>query len=201
MNRKRLFILFVLLVILFTLASCEFPSGSSSDKDDSSEDIGQQVNKALTSTAAFETSVAEALTEAAPPSDTPPPPASDTPVPTDTPAASNTPAPTNTPEDTETPTIEPTADNPWVMQQWCLDHVGCGKLEVRNKTDYWAQITLTYLETGQTKFFTATPNAKSYITLRPGLYHYVFNFCGGEHYAEGDHTLNQNWYVVAKCNY
>ncbi len=200
MNRKRFWLLFVLALMLFSLSACDLPS-KSSNAEDGSVDIAQQVNDALTSTAAFETAVAKALADAAPPTDTPLPPPTDTPVATDTPAATNTPEPTNTPEDTATPTLEPTPENPWVMQQWCLDHVGCGKLEIRNQTDSWAQITLTYLETGQQKFFTGAPKARSYITLQPGMYHYVFNFCGGEQYFEGDHTFNQNWYVVAKCNY
>ena len=98
-----------------------------------------------------------------------------------TPEFTETPLPSDTPSITDTPTLEPTSDNPWMMQTWCEDHSGCVKLEVRNKTAYWAQITLTYNETGQVKFFTVSPKRNAFITLLAGNYKYVFNFCDGEY--------------------
>jgi hypothetical protein len=187
-----------LLLIALSLTACEFIPASDDSGDD---ELQKQLEAALTGTAAVEQAVAEALTseaekQAAAITDTPVPPTA-TLSPTETPTL----PPTETPADTPTETIPPTPENPWIMQAWCLDHVGCVKTNVENKTNDWAQITLTYIETDETKFFTVRPNGRAQITLRPGMYKYVFNFCGGEKYFEGTHTLNNNWKIVAKCKY
>jgi hypothetical protein len=88
---------------------------------------------------------------------------------------------TLTPEATSTPEIQPTSENPWMLQAWCEEHVGCAKYDVYNKTDSWLQITLQNTKTGDTGFFTIQSNAIRQITLIPGQYQANFTWwCGGE---------------------
>ena len=162
--------------------------------DDASieETVEAKLAEAVAKTAVIQTAVAKELTEQAPPP---------TAAFTSTPEFTETPLPSDTPSITDTPTLEPTSDNPWMMQTWCEDHSGCVKLEVKNKTDYWAQVTLTYNETGQVKFFTVSPRRNAFITLLPGNYRYIFNFCDGQYTASGYHNLNATWLITAKCKY
>lgn len=198
MKRQRLFFMIILALFTLTLSAC---LGFLTGAGDSSESVKSEVEKAISETNAFETEVSQRMTSVAKKTEDAAPPSSDTPIPS--PTNTTIPSPTNTPIPlpSDTPTLEPTPENPWVMQSWCLEHIGCGKVKLINKTDYWAQVTLTYIETGQTKFFSGRPNATDFITLKNGMYKYVFNFCGGEQYFEGYHSLNRNWSIVAKCNY
>ncbi|OQY29026.1 MAG: hypothetical protein B6I38_08635 [Anaerolineaceae bacterium 4572_5.1] len=91
--------------------------------------------------------------------------------------------------------------DPWVLQPWCLEHAGCGKYGLRNRTDYWLQVYLTKTDSGETGFFTVRPNDNAYITLIPGQYEstYVW-WCSGE--METWTTVwpaNQYWTDVFRC--
>lgn len=95
-------------------------------------------------------------------------------------------------------------DDPWVFQDWCLNHVGCGKWGLRNKTDGWLQVMITDDETGETGFFSVPPKGRNFITLRPGKYHGVFYFwCGGKQhsfdYWGWRFPANQFWEQMFKC--
>lgn len=74
-----------------------------------------------------------------------------------------------------------TDDNPWVLQDWCLTHVGCGKFGIANKTDGWLQVYLEEVDTGEKGFFSIPPKGYNFITARPGPYlsTYIF-WCDGE---------------------
>ena len=186
-------IISIIILLLLVLSACT----TSSPADEAGnvnieETVQKKLSEAKTETAVFETAIAKELTAQAPP-----PSATFT----FTPEFTETPLPTDTPAITDTPTLEPTSDNPWMMQVWCETHSGCVKVKVVNKTNYWAQITLTYNETGQVKFFTGPPNQNSWITLRPGSYRYVFSFCDGKQTSSGYHNLNATWYILAKCKY
>ena len=156
------------------------------------ETVQAKLAEAVAKTAVIETAVAKELTEQAPPP---------TAAFTSTPEFTETTLPSETPSITDTPTLEPTSDNPWMMQTWCETRPGCVKVQIQNKTDDWAQVTLTYNETGQVKFFTVAPRRNAFITLLPGSYRYIFNFCDGKHQESGYHNLNANWYILAKCKY
>ncbi len=184
----------VIIFLSLILSACSTNSLPAEEADNASieETVQAKLAEAIAETAVFETIVAKQLTEQAPPP---------TATFTFTPEFTETPLPTDTPSITDTPTLEPTSDNPWMMQTWCETHSGCVKVQVVNKTDYWAQITLTYNETGQVKFFTGPPNQNSWITLRPGSYRYVFSFCDGKQQSSGYHNLNATWYILAKCKY
>ena len=184
----------VIILLSLVLGACTTGSSPAEEITDESieETVQAKLAEAVAQTAVIETIVAKELTEQAPP-----PSATFT----FTPEFTETPLPSETPSITDTPTLEPTSDNPWMMQTWCEDHSGCVKLEVRNKTAYWAQITLTYNETGQVKFFTVSPNRNAFITLLAGNYKYVFNFCDGEYTNSGWHNLNATWLITAKCKY
>lgn len=198
MKPKALFFVFIL-VLLFSASACDsiLPTEDEGALETQQEaTLQKKLEEAKTSTAAFETSVAEALTEEAPP---PTATFTSTPVPTDTPSATETPIPTDTPEPTETPlyTATPTKDpHPWVMQDWCLDHVGCVKIEVKNKQPNWVQVYLTFLETNEKDFFSISPKGHAWITLRPGRYRYKLVACGGSEVNEGINPLTSNWYIV-----
>ncbi len=148
-------------------------------------------------TAQFETAVAKAMTDAAPP---PTATFTEVPVPSNTPLPSDTPEPSFTPEPTDSPTpaVEPTSSDPWVLQPWCEDHVGCERLEVKNQTDEWANVFLEFTDTGVNKFFSIPPRGHAWIRLRPGYYKYIFTVCGGKKVWDGTHGLNQHWYVIFK---
>lgn len=142
-------------------------------------------------TAVFETSVAKEMTKQAPPP---------TATYTATPEFTDTPTPTETPRFTSTPTTDP---NPWVMQDWCLDHKGCVPFRVYNRQSDWVKVQLTYLETGFIQFWSIRPNGQATITLRPGEYSYEFKSCGGDKINSGIHVLNENWYLTFRssmCN-
>lgn len=97
-----------------------------------------------------------------------------------------------------------TDDDTWIFQDWCYTHVGCGRFGLKNKTDGWLQVTLTYPETGEQGFFTVPPKGYEFITLRPGSYtqKYVY-WCDGKMYEKDfwNTTMpyNQFWTVVWRC--
>ena len=99
-------------------------------------------------------------------------------------------APTRTPK--------PTYDNVWALESWCEQHVGCEKVEVKNKSDYWVNIVLYSQEFWATKSFSIPPRGHAWITLKPGSYHYIFTSCGGETVDSGYHNLSSSWYIVFK---
>ena len=86
------------------------------------------------------------------------------------------------PNEGEAPEIQPTSPNPWMLQEWCEDHMtGCAKYDVYNKTDSWLQITLRNTETGATGFFTIQSKTMGQITLIPGQYQATFTWwCKGD---------------------
>jgi hypothetical protein len=178
MNVKK-WSLVVVLIILISISACDsFMQTGNKDALETQQEatLQKKLEEAQASTAIFETSVAKALTEQAPP---PTATFTSTPVPTDTPSSTDTPLPTDTPEPTETPlySATPTTDpHPWVMQDWCLEHVGCGKYAVVNQTDSWLQLTAKELETGYAEFFSIRKSTTGYITLRPGKYRVEFRY-------------------------
>lgn len=96
--------------------------------------------------------------------------------------------------------------NPWVFQNWCLEHLGCGRYGIHNYTNGWLQIYLTDHNTGQKGFFTVPPKGPTsdgyeFITLRPGNYQakYVY-WCGGDMRTfEINWPLNQFWTDIFRC--
>ena len=102
---------------------------------------------------------------------------------------------------TTAPTItpQPTYDNVWDVEDWCENHVGCERLEVKNQSDYWINIVLKSRDFwGATKTFSIPPRGHSWITLKPGRYDYTFTSCGGANVDTGDHALSGRWYLLFK---
>ncbi|MGB2965475.1 MAG: hypothetical protein WBB69_15990 [Anaerolineales bacterium] len=76
-----------------------------------------------------------------------------------------------TPEEAGVLDVEPTLENPWMLQSWCIDHMeGCVIYEVQNRTDSWLQVELKQTDTGVTRFFTIQSKTIGNITLIPGQY-------------------------------
>ena len=102
------------------------------------------------------------------------------------------------PEETSAPDIEPTLENPWMLQSWC----GCVIYEVQNRTDSWLQVELKKSDTGVTRFFTIQSKTIGNITLIPGQYSVRYTWwCTG---IEGSKTLTTvkaigSWRDVFKC--
>lgn len=95
---------------------------------------------------------------------------------------------------------EPQAD-PWTLQPWCLQHVGCGQYKIRNRTDSWVQIYLTRGDTLETGFFTIAPGSNNAITLIPWLYQatYVY-WCNGEMQTLTTlWNISGNWTDIFRC--
>jgi hypothetical protein len=65
---------------------------------------------------------------------------------------------------------QPTLENPWMLQSWCVDHVGCVKYDLLNRTDSWLQVELKESDTGVTGFFSVRSKTTGQITLIPGQY-------------------------------
>ena len=88
-------------------------------------------------------------------------------------------------EDIETEDPQPASANPWMLQNWCLDHpTDCQKYNVQNKTDSWLQIELKESDTGVTGFFSVRSKTISKITLIPGQYNVRYTWwCDGEVYS------------------
>jgi hypothetical protein len=115
--------------------------------------------------------------------------------------ATNTPLPptiTPTPKHTPTPEVEPTSEDPYLLTDWCLEHVGCEKFEVRNQSPYAIGIFLRHEDSGAAKDFYVPPKGNVQITLRPGRYYYIFTTCGGKYVYEGYHHLSAKWIWLQK---
>lgn len=95
---------------------------------------------------------------------------------------------------------EPTSENPWMLQSWCADHVGCVYYDVSNRTDSWLQIELKESETGVTGFFTVRSKTIGRITLIPGHYQVKYTWwCDGEIGTLTENKAVGSWVDVFKC--
>ena len=115
--------------------------------------------------------------------------------------ATNTPMPptiTPTPEHSPTPEVEPTSDNPYLLTDWCLEHVGCEKFTVKNQSTFAIGIYLRHEDSGAAKDFYCPPKGNIQITLPPGRYYYIFTTCNGGSVYDGYHHLSGKWYWLQK---
>jgi hypothetical protein len=96
---------------------------------------------------------------------------------------------------------QPTPDNPWMLQNWCLDHAdGCVKYDVNNRTDSWLQVELKETETGVTGFFSIRSKTISQITLIPGQYNVRYTWwCDGEAASFSEVKAIGSWIDDFKC--
>jgi len=182
------------MVLVFTLAAgCDIIPKMSEEVAASEEDHAQE-------TALFETAVAKVKTEAAPPTAT----VTETAPPTKTPGTPFILSPsfiTPKPNISSTPKILPTSEDPWLLTNWCLAHLACERMEVKNQSDYWIGMFLRFNETGVSKLFSIPPKGHAWITLRPGSYYYQVTTCGGANVLEGYHNLSGSWYWLQKARY
>ena len=140
--------------------------------------VDQQVSDAYIKTAVSSTLIAERAKEAGAS-------LSFTATPDGTPAAEGTQETEDAEEDGEdhgTEDPQPTPENPWTLQSWCLDYPDqCVKYNVQNKTDSWLQIELKESDTGVTGFFSIKSKMVRKITLIPGKYSVKYTWwCDGE---------------------
>ena len=188
---KRVPLVFSIIIILsFCLTAC-IPVNPST--------ANQQVSEAYIKTSVAGTLVAERAKEAGAS-------LSYTTTPDGTPASEET-QETQETEDTgdngegeEVQDPEPTPGNPWMLQNWCLDHFGCVKYEVRNRTDSWLQVELKESDTGVTGFFSVRSKTISQITLIPGQYNVRYTWwCDGEASSFSVVKSLGSWIDVFKC--
>jgi hypothetical protein len=103
-------------------------------------------------------------------------------------------------EEAETQDPQPTSENPWMLQSWCVDHTGCVKYEVRNRTDSWLQVELKESDTGVTGFFSIRSKTTNQITLIPGQYSVKYTWwCDGEASSFSVIKSLGSWIDVFKC--
>lgn len=104
-------------------------------------------------------------------------------------------------EDSEVQDSQPTPDNPWMLQSWCLDHMdGCVKYDVHNRTDSWLQIELKESDTGVTGFFSIRSKTISQITLIKGQYTVKYTWwCDGKASSFTEVKALGSWIDVFKC--
>ena len=121
-----------------------------------------------------------------------------------------TPAPNETPEtedvevegeDDEIDDPQPTLEYPWMLQNWCLDHVsGCVEYNLQNRTDSWLQVEIKELETGVTRFFTIRSQTTSKITLIPRQYSVRYTWwCSSDPKTLSIVKSLGSWIDVFKC--
>ncbi len=118
--------------------------------------------------------------------------------------ASPTPKPptiTPTPEHSPTPEVEPTSANPFLLTDWCLEHVGCEKFEVKNQSTFAIGIYLRHEDSKAAKDFYVPPKGNIQITLPPGRYFYIFTTCGGASVYDGYHHLSGKWHWLQKAKF
>jgi hypothetical protein len=96
---------------------------------------------------------------------------------------------------------QPTPENPWMLQNWCLDFPNrCVKYDVQNKTDSWLQIELKESDTGVTGFFTVRSKTVSKITLIPGQYSVRYTWwCDGEVNSSSVVKSLGSWMDIFTC--
>jgi hypothetical protein len=100
----------------------------------------------------------------------------------------------------ETEEPAPTSENPWMLQSWCLDHAGCMKYDISNRTDSWLQIELKESDTGVTGFFTVRSKTIGQITLIPGQYRVKYTWwCDGTASSYSEVKALGSWIDVFKC--
>ncbi len=103
--------------------------------------------------------------------------------------------------DNEAEDTQPTLENPWMLQSWCLDHMdGCVEYNLQNQTDSWLQVEIKELETGVTRFFTIRSKTTSQITLIPGQYSVNYTWwCKGDTKSMQTVKSLGSWIDVYKC--
>ena len=96
---------------------------------------------------------------------------------------------------------EPSLENPWMLQNWCVDHMeGCVLYDLQNRTDSWLQIELKESETGVTGFFTVRSKTLGRITMIPGHYQVKYTWwCDGKASSLSVNKAIGSWIDVFKC--
>ncbi|RLD00539.1 MAG: hypothetical protein DRI65_16350 [Chloroflexota bacterium] len=121
-------------------------------------------------------------------------------APITTPTVASTEDPVDNSDNEENPTTAATprpdaATNDLHTEPWCIDNAGCDRLEVKNKT--YSQVTLFFenLDTGEESTFSVPAREITWLTIRPGFYHFILTYCDGESTYEGHQAINENWYL------
>jgi len=104
-------------------------------------------------------------------------------------------------EDDEIDDPEPTLEYPWMLQNWCLEHMsGCVEYNLQNRTDSWLQVEIKELETGVTRFFTIRSQTTGEITLIPRQYSVRYTWwCSGNAKSLSIVKSLGSWIDVFKC--
>jgi len=102
-------------------------------------------------------------------------------------------------EETQDP--QPTPENPWMLQSWCVEHEDdCVKYDVQNRTDSWLQIELKESDTGVTGFFSIRSKTFAQLTLIPGRYTVKYTWwCDGEASSFSVSKSLGSWRDVFRC--
>jgi hypothetical protein len=186
MMKKALLVLTAVLLPVFFLAAC-VPLG---------QPVSQQVSEAYIQTAVAGTLMAERALAAGAELSIVGTPGSPTPS-TGTPEGTVTQDAQETPE-SENADVSP--ENPWMLQNWCADHVGCYIYDISNRTDSWLQVELKESDTGVTGFFTIQSKTIGHITLIPGNYTVKYTWwCDGQVGSLSENKALGSWVDVFKC--
>ncbi len=96
---------------------------------------------------------------------------------------------------------QPTLENPWMLQSWCVDHpTSCLKYDLNNRTDSWLQVELKESDTGVTGFFTVRSKTIGQITLIPGQYSVKYTWwCDEEAYGFSEVKSLGAWIDMFDC--
>lgn len=121
-------------------------------------------------------------------------------APVTTPAAASTEEPADTSENEANPSAAATARpdasaNDLYTEPWCIDNAGCDRLEVKNKTNSPVTLYFANLDSGDENTYVVPSRKITWLTIRPGFYHYILTYCDGETIYDGHQAINENWYL------
>jgi hypothetical protein len=125
-------------------------------------------------------------------------------TPEGTPAEEGTPDPEATVQEEDQQASdeqEPTPENPWMLQSYCVDHPDkCVYYGLNNRTDSWLQIELKESDTGVTGFFSVRSKTYAEIQLIPGQYRVKYTWWCEGNASSFSEVKGINSYVDAfKC--
>mgnify|MGYP006291269957 CR=1 FL=1 len=108
----------------------------------------------------------------------------------------------STPKTVEAKKADP--NDPYAFP-WCVEHDGCHRFGIANRTDYWMQIYATNLWTGDKGFFSIAPRSKAFLKVQPALYNWTAVYWCDDGRMRQNHwdsaPMNSNYVLGFRCKH
>jgi|GEM_PF-6226996 len=92
-------------------------------------------------------------------------------------------------------TVPDASGNDLYTEPWCMNNAGCDRVEVKNKTNSPVTLFFSNLDSGDENTYIVPAREITWLTIRPGFYHYILTYCDGETNYDGHQAINENWYL------